>query len=111
MAEDEIKKYLPQIKIDWQVLPARIGYAEGVAGGDNPSATSGQVKKLHKEFKFKDFKEAMDFVNKVAKIAEEENHHPNILINYSKVYIDIWTHSIDGLHENDFILAAKIDTI
>lgn len=96
LTEDEIKKYLPQINSDWQILPAR-------AGGDN--------KKIHKEFKFNNFKEAIEFTNKVAELAELENHHPNILINYNKVEIDIWTHKIDGLHENDFILAAKIDRI
>ena len=47
----------------------------------------------------------------MAEIAESENHHPNILINYNKVSIDIWTHKIDGLHENDFILAAKMDNL
>ena len=63
------------------------------------------------KFKFKDFKEAMDFVNKVADIAEQEGHHPDIKISWNKVDIELWTHAIDGLSENDFILAAKIDGI
>ena len=66
---------------------------------------------VFKQFKFKDFKEAMAFVNKVADIAEQENHHPDITISYSKVSIGLWTHSINGLSENDFILPAKIDDI
>jgi len=53
----------------------------------------------------------MEFVNKVAEIAEQEQHHPDISISYSKVSIVTWTHAINGLSENDFILAAKIDQI
>ena len=64
---------------------------------------------LLKEFKFKDFKEAIGFVNKVAEIAEMEDHHPNISIQYNKVSLDLWTHAVKGLSDNDFILAAKID--
>ena len=66
---------------------------------------------VFKQFKFKDFKEAMAFVNKVAGIAEQENHHPDITISYSQVSIGLWTHAINGLSENDFILPAKIDDI
>ena len=64
---------------------------------------------ITKEFKFKNFVEAMKFVNRVADIAEAEGHHPDIHIHYNRVRFDIWTHAIDGLSENDFILAAKID--
>lgn len=67
--------------------------------------------KITKEFTFKDFVEAIDFVNKVAKIAEAEGHHPDIHIFYNKVAFDLWTHSIGGLSENDFIVAAKIDKL
>ena len=66
---------------------------------------------VFKQFKFKDFKEAMAFVNKVADIAEQENHHPDITISYSQVSIGLWTHAINGLSENDFIVAAKLDKI
>ena len=66
---------------------------------------------VFKQFKFKDFKETMAFVNKVADIAEQENHHPDITISYSQVSIRLWTHAINGLSENDFILPAKIDDI
>jgi 4a-hydroxytetrahydrobiopterin dehydratase len=67
--------------------------------------------RLRKQFKFKDFKEAVSFVNKVAEIAEQEGHHPDIYIFYSKVQIDLFTHAVGGLSENDFIMAAKIDKL
>ena len=66
---------------------------------------------VFKQFKFKNFKESMEFVNKVAEIAELENHHPNITISYNRVGIELWTHAINGLSENDFIIPAKIDKI
>ena len=66
---------------------------------------------ITKEVAFKNFVEAMKFVNRVAALAEEEGHHPDIHIHYNKVRFDIWTHAIDGLSENDFILAAKIDNL
>ncbi len=87
MSEEEITKYLLEVK-DWKVI-------EG--------------KKIQKEFKFKDFKKAMAFVNKVAGLAEEEGHHPAITVLYNKVKLDLWTHAVGGLSVNDFILAAKID--
>ncbi len=55
--------------------------------------------------------QAMDFVNKVADIAESEGHHPDLYIFYNKVTVELWTHEVLGLSENDFILAAKIDGI
>ena len=64
---------------------------------------------LYKKFKFKNFVEAIKFVNKIAEVAESEGHHPDFSVHYSKVEIEIWTHAIKGLSENDFILAAKID--
>lgn len=64
---------------------------------------------LEKEYSFKDFKEALDFTNRVGSIAEQENHHPDIFLGWGKVKLDLWTHTIDGLSENDFILAAKAD--
>ncbi len=66
---------------------------------------------VHRQFKFKNFREAISFVNKVAEKAEEEGHHPDIIINYNKVSIELWTHKINGLSENDFIVAAKISRI
>lgn len=67
--------------------------------------------KIKKLFKFKNFKGALAFVNQVGNIAEAEKHHPDIYLTYGKAEIVIWTHAINGLSENDFILAAKIDTI
>lgn len=66
---------------------------------------------LEKEFKFKDFKEALEFTNKVGQLAEKEQHHPDIHLGYGKVRIILWTHAIEGLSENDFILAAKCDAL
>ena len=64
---------------------------------------------LHRAFKFPDFVTALGFVNRVGAIAEEQAHHPDILLGWGKAEVTIWTHKIDGLTESDFILAAKID--
>jgi len=64
---------------------------------------------LEKEYKFKDFREALAFTNRVGEIAEREGHHPDIHLGWGKVKLSIWTHKIDGLTESDFILAAKAD--
>ena len=64
--------------------------------------------RLTRRFEFEDFRNAIEFVNRVADIAEEEGHHPDIAIHWNKVDLVLWTHKIGGLHENDFILAAKV---
>lgn len=64
---------------------------------------------LTRSFTFPDFKTALAFVNRVGAVAEEEGHHPDLLLTWGKVDIKIWTHKIDGLTESDFILAAKAD--
>ncbi len=66
---------------------------------------------LEKNFKFKNFKDSQDFVNKVGEISETEGHHPEITFGWGYAKISISTHAIEGLSENDFILAAKIDEI
>jgi 4a-hydroxytetrahydrobiopterin dehydratase len=66
---------------------------------------------LLREFKFPDFKQALEFVNHVGAVAEEQGHHPDILLAWGKVAITLWTHKIDGLTESDFIMAAKIDRL
>ena len=66
---------------------------------------------LEKRFKFKNFLESQKFVNEVGKISEEEGHHPEISFGWGYAKINITTHAIEGLSENDFILAAKIDKI
>lgn len=92
--------------------------------GETPRLTSAEIesysgelkdwkieaeKKLRKSFKTKDFMSAMEKANAVAEIAEEEGHHPDLLVRWGELGIEIWTHAIDGLSEADFILAAKID--
>ena len=68
-------------------------------------------KSIGRKFEFKDFKEAMAFVNKVADIAESKGHHPDIKIWYNKVELELTTHALGGLSENDFILAAKVNQV
>jgi len=70
-----------------------------------------EYKKIVKEYHFKNYIQTISFVNKVAALAEEENHHPVLHVYYGKVVIELWTHSVNGLSENDFILAAKIDKL
>ena len=64
-----------------------------------------------RNFKFPDFRSALALVNKIGALAEEQGHHPDILLGWGKVEITLWTHAVDGLTESDFILAAKIDEI
>ncbi|MFQ5512680.1 MAG: 4a-hydroxytetrahydrobiopterin dehydratase, partial [Candidatus Krumholzibacteriia bacterium] len=64
---------------------------------------------LEKEYRFKDFRGAMDFAVKVGELAEAQGHHPDIYLRWGKVTLTVWTHKIDGLTESDFILAAKAD--
>jgi 4a-hydroxytetrahydrobiopterin dehydratase len=66
---------------------------------------------IEREFRFKDFREAMAFVGKVADIANAEDHHPEISIAYSRVKLSLTTHKIGGLSANDFIFAAKVDRL
>lgn len=90
LKKEAYSKYLSQIK-NWEII---------------------DDKKLVKKFKFKNFAQALEFVNKVGAIAESENHHPNIsLYGWNKVKITLWTHAISGLTTNDFTLAAKIDVL
>ena len=66
---------------------------------------------LQREWKFKDFKEALEFTNKTGSICEEQNHHADFELGWGRVKIKIFTHKIDGLVESDFILAAKFDCL
>ena len=88
--KEEMKRYLNQLKTPWNAV---------------------EDKKINRKFAFKDFKKAMAFVNKVADLAEKQGHHPDIHIYYNKVSIVLWTHAISGLSENDFIMAAKIESL
>ena len=85
-------------------------YLKKIDGWDVKSDDS-KIYYLIKEFKFKDFLESQNFVNKVGNIAETEGHHPDIWFGWGYAKIKIYTHAIKGLHESDFILAAKIDRI
>jgi len=67
--------------------------------------------RMHRMFTFKNFKEAISFINKIADLAENEGHHPDIKIVYNKVQLDLFTHAVGGLSENDFIMASKIDNL
>jgi 4a-hydroxytetrahydrobiopterin dehydratase len=89
LAEDQVKKNLNLLNGDWN-------YLNGA---------------LVQKYTFKTFKDSLTFVNKIANLAEQEGHHPDIEINYNKVTLSLITHAIKGLSENDFILAAKADLI
>jgi 4a-hydroxytetrahydrobiopterin dehydratase len=67
------------------------------------------VNQLEREYKFKNFRQSLDFTNKVGELAEAEDHHPLIKTEWGKVTVTWWTHKIKGLHKNDFIMAAKTD--
>jgi len=90
--DDEIILYLKEVP-SWKVI------------------AENEELKLYKEFDFVDFEETMYFVNKVAALAEKNEHHPMMLVEYKSVKIWWWTHVIIGLHENDFLMAAKTDEI
>ncbi len=66
---------------------------------------------LEKQYKFKDFREALAFTNKVGELAEAQGHHPDIYLAWGKVKLTVWTHKINGLTESDFVLAAKADKL
>ncbi len=90
LTREEAKKYSAQIDPDWHFIAD---------------------KKIFREFAFQDFKEAMEFTERVAAIAEEEGHHPEIHLIHNKLRLELTTHAIKGLSENDFVMAAKIDHI
>lgn len=66
---------------------------------------------IRREFRFKNFREALDFVNRVGELAEEQAHHPDISLTWGRAEVEIFTHKINGLTESDFVLAAKIDRL
>jgi 4a-hydroxytetrahydrobiopterin dehydratase len=66
---------------------------------------------LEREFKFKDFREALSFTNRVGELAEAQGHHPDIFLTWGKVKLTLWTHKVDGLTESDFVFAAKADRL
>ncbi|MCL4530872.1 MAG: 4a-hydroxytetrahydrobiopterin dehydratase [Chloroflexi bacterium] len=92
VTDEQITELQPQVP-DWQVK---------VVDG---------VKRLERVYKLKNFVEAMAFTTKIAMIAEKEDHHPLIVTEWGRVTVQWWTHKIKGLHQNDFIMAAKTDGI
>lgn len=66
---------------------------------------------LEREYKFKNFRDALTFTNKVGELAEEQGHHPDIYLAWGEVKLTLWTHKIDGLTESDFVFAAKVDEL
>ncbi len=90
MTEPQIYQYMPQLP-EWKVREV-----------------DGE-KRLERVFKFKDFAQALAFTDKVGAIAEQEDHHPLIITEWGKVTVNWWTHKIHGLHQNDFVMAARTD--
>ncbi len=90
LTQEEIEVFRESIRDDWTVT---------------------ENNRLRKEYFFVNYKHTIDFVNKVAALAEEEGHHPVMHVYYARVEIELWTHAINGLSENDFIMAAKIDNL
>jgi 4a-hydroxytetrahydrobiopterin dehydratase len=70
-----------------------------------------QERQLEKEFRFANFREALDFTNRVGELAEQQNHHPDIGLSWGKAKVTIWTHKVNGLTESDFVLAAQIEAL
>ncbi|MBI4363275.1 MAG: 4a-hydroxytetrahydrobiopterin dehydratase [Candidatus Doudnabacteria bacterium] len=97
LKRQEIEKLLKQLPSGWEAI-------------EDPAAPGGTSKKIRKTFKFKNYPDTLAFVNRAALIAQEEGHHPDMEVHWGKVVVELWTHKINGLSENDFILAAKIDS-
>ncbi|MEE3169508.1 MAG: 4a-hydroxytetrahydrobiopterin dehydratase [Pseudomonadota bacterium] len=90
-ATEEEKQQLHKDVPDWEILEID------------------KEEQLHKVYKLKNFVKALEFTNKIGDLAEAENHHPVIVLEYGKVAVSWWSHEIGGLHKNDFILAARTD--
>lgn len=90
MAEPELTLYLERLGGAWQVIDGH---------------------HLEKEYKFKDFRQALDFTNRIGELAESVGHHPDLHLAWGKVKVIVWTHKIGGLNEADFVFAAKVDAL
>ncbi|MFN2386250.1 MAG: 4a-hydroxytetrahydrobiopterin dehydratase [Thermoanaerobaculia bacterium] len=93
------------------IPPMTKAQAEGILASVPDWTLEQNATRLTRRFEFEDFRKAMEFVNRIADVAEQEQHHPDIAIHWNKVDLVLWTHKIGGLHENDFILAAKVDQL
>ena len=92
LSEAQVYQLMPQVP-EWQV-----------------KEVNGE-KRLERAFKFRNFAEAIAFTDRVGAIAEQEDHHPLLITEWGRVTVDWWTHKIHGLHQNDFIMAAKTDRL
>jgi 4a-hydroxytetrahydrobiopterin dehydratase len=90
LTSDEVRPLLAQIDADWEVVDGH---------------------HLARTYRFKNFREALAFTNAVGELAEAVNHHPDLHLAWGRVAVEIWTHKINGLHEADFIFAAKCDEL
>lgn len=90
MESDEIEEYLGRVDDGWDAVDDH---------------------HIERRFEFEDFRDALEFVYDVGELAEEEGHHPDIYLEYGAAEVKFWTHKIDGLHEADFVMAAKVDEI
>lgn len=90
LSENQIQNLMPQVK-EWEIID--------------------DARKMYKEYKFKDFYQTMAFVNAIAWIANQENHHPDLSVGYNYCHVIYSTHALNGLSQNDFICAAKIDNL
>jgi 4a-hydroxytetrahydrobiopterin dehydratase len=92
-------------------VPALTGPEIQPLAGQLPDWTVVDEHHLQRAYQFGDFRESLEFVNRVGQLAEEQGHHPDICFGWGKADISIWTHKINGLTESDFVLAAKIDKL
>ena len=92
-------------KVSQDQIQILLSEINGWFGIDEP------INKIQKIFSFKSYKDSVDFSNKVASLADDEDHHPQIVLEWGKVTVIWWSHKIEGLHKNDFICAAKTDKL
>ncbi|MFL6195338.1 MAG: 4a-hydroxytetrahydrobiopterin dehydratase [Thermoanaerobaculia bacterium] len=90
LGRDEVRKLLGELEFGWSI----------------PNGHH-----LEKEYRFKDFREALGFVNRLGEAAEEQGHHPDLYLTWGRVRVTLWTHSVGGLTEKDFALAAQADRL
>ena len=98
LTRDQMAPLLPQLDPSWAVR-------------DVPNERHGTVTILSRDFRFKNFKDAIAFAARVGEIAEEQQHHPDLHVAWGKAAVEIWTHKIGGLTESDFVFAAKCDAL
>ena len=96
---DQLTDLLAELNSEWTL--------EQSAGND----ADGTGLRLARTYQFKNFRDALDFVDRVGATAEEQGHHPDVYLSWGRVRLMIWTHKINGLTESDFILAAKCDAL